>query len=472
MKSKPNWAIWTLYFGIVSLWCCGSPPAIFGQATRVFLVVNTSQGPGVESKEIADGETLVFDQPNLVAVVYTLGEGKSCDLVQAAKGPNTFHVTNQAGVLDIQVVRGNSKKSLPPMDTKSLRRTAIRVNIKTGNSQDSVFKISGYERVFPDDGPVVDMFGGKIPLQAGDVSITYETSALTHETLTGTMTAKLNHGWLLTTINLPDGKSGKVVIDTAATSSVLGQSALGPGTVIKKLESIEYSSDGEKRAAATMSAATGTVDQSGFLGKASLANVDCGGLNIPTLECSVLKSLPQELVDLGIIGIIGLDVLAAGNRLEISRTSDDAYELVLGGEPFDGSDTAASTVQDAFGLWFFDAICDDQKVKLLLDTGARYSILHEPQWQKLDRPGKNQNSPKTVSGLGGHKLSMDQYRFGSIIACGQTAEKWDVLVGKIQFFDSLGLVDVTGICGMDTLSRFDSIQIDFTNHKLVIKSRR
>ncbi len=465
MNSRRIYDGWALFLCLTLCQWYASPNNAWAQNARVFVISKTPQGPTIESKDIADGETLIFDQPDVVTVVYTLGEGKSCDLIPAGIGRRVFQVTNHAGVLDIRVEQLGSKKSLPPMDTKSLDPTTIRVNIKTGDGNNAVFRISGYSQLARDDGPLVDMFGGKIPLQPADVSVTYETTKLIQTALSGSISANLEHGWLLADIQLPHGKSGKAVLDTAATTSVFGKQALSSNTQIHKLESVELTAAGEKRSAATMAAATGDVNQGGFLGKATLADVDCGGLQIPSLEFNVLESMPAELTELGIIGIIGLDVLSAGERLAIKRLTPNQYELTLGDGETIPSGHRTGTIQEAFGLRFFDGEIENQSVRLLLDTGARYSIIDELQWRKLKSPGTNLNAAQSISGLGGQKTQMERYRFKSFSFSNQSLENWESLVGPFKVFESLGLTDVAGICGMDTLKHFDSIWIDFVNHK-------
>jgi hypothetical protein len=387
-------------------------------------------------------------------------------LIPAGKGLRSFQVTNDAGVLTIQVKQGATQKSLPPMDTRLLQNTSIRVNIRTGNNQDKVFRIDQYQQIQADDGPLVDLFGGKIPLQAGDVSITYETTSTTTARRSGKMVARFAHGWLLAELELADGQRGQVVLDTAATTSVISRRVLSEQAEIRPVESVEFSEGDIKRQTAAMAAATGDVASQTLLGKTTLQAVTCGGLQIDQHEFNVLSEFPQELTDLGIIGIIGLDWLAAGERLQINQTAADNYELILGGDFSQLPLEESVQLQSAFGLWFVPVTIAGQPASLLLDTGARYSLLHANHNRPLSFIGKPLQEAQQVAGLGGQQSKMDRFEFESLQLRELHLRPWQALVGDVKIFDSLGIKTVDGICGMNVLRQANRLAIDFKKQKL------
>ncbi|KXK55184.1 MAG: hypothetical protein UZ05_CHB002000653 [Chlorobi bacterium OLB5] len=150
---------------------------IFTQSIPVFLIKNSNGSPVIEKIDLRENEMQVYPRgknSENISLVLPVSEGISGDFVKADDS-NIMIARNKSGILSILVQKQDgTQKTILEKSFNELADYDIKVNI-TGYSVKKVFNITGYNTVIEDiNSPVIDMFGGKIPLNEGDFSITTE----------------------------------------------------------------------------------------------------------------------------------------------------------------------------------------------------------------------------------------------------------------------------------------------------------
>jgi hypothetical protein len=141
-----------------------------------FLIKEANTGIEIEKTIIENNRVEVINDPNVISVVFTLGEGMNGDMIQASKrkGMIIAQCVNNTLKLKIRNADG-TEKPLPDINTEDSKDLDIRVNVIGGNGERKAFLIQHYETIIHDKGPVLDMFGGKLPVANGDYLITTES---------------------------------------------------------------------------------------------------------------------------------------------------------------------------------------------------------------------------------------------------------------------------------------------------------
>jgi len=245
----------------------------------------------VEKLVIENNRVEVLNDPSIIAPLFSMSEGMNGDMIQKDRRGAMIIAQCKDNLLKLKIKSKDAvEKPLPDMNVVELKQMNIRLNVTGGDGIKKAFLIANYEDVREDKGPVIDMFGGKLPVMAGDYIITTETKKATDvSVLNGKVAFKIKNGWIVVPVIMSDGRQADFVVDLAATSTVIDKTILPSSTQINKIEMVEYSANGAKTKNASMQGATGNVQEDLLLGKALLDNMDIGDMHISDVNASVLK---------------------------------------------------------------------------------------------------------------------------------------------------------------------------------------
>ena len=119
------------------------------------------------------------------------------------------------------------------------------------------------------------------------------------------------------------------ILDLAATSTVINKNILPAEIEINKVEMITYNSSTNDTSKSSMQGATGTLTDDVFLGKAMIPVLSIGTLDVMNTNVSVLKSFPQKLEQIGVVGIMGLDILEQFSKFKILGLNDIGIKSII-----------------------------------------------------------------------------------------------------------------------------------------------
>jgi len=429
-----------------------------------FLLRESIGGVELEKVEIADGDELTFDGADVITVVVPVGTGQSGDLVKKDQRDGSFTIRSVDGELLISKKRSDGREmSYPPVKIADLSGYDLRVNIAGGEGTKMAFMISGYDETRVDDGPVIDMFAGMIPLEDGDYSITLEISeAAPRAGVSGETAVLYEEGFILAEGELSDGRKGWFIVDFGASGTVISKEFLPAWVDIEEVKGLEYSDKGRREVKSVMSGAGGEV--TGFLGNAHPGDLKFGDVMFPDVSVRVIEAMPA-FGSRKIAGILGLDLLRLCDRIAFEYPRSGPGMMMMQGR-HTIAETDAPSAEVPFYLVakhiFLDGEVNEVPVSLLLDTGARSSIISASIADKA-RLGEAPSGEKgELRGLDGTPVQSK-----SVIADRLRLGDWlrsdvPLLAADLSVFESIGLRQGGGIIGNDFLDDYRLIEIDFT----------
>jgi hypothetical protein len=447
------------YVALVLMAASMSPVPIATQpdVATVFFLRESGADVVVDSIALADGEMKVLSQQEVLAVILPFGtSGMSGDLVQKVQRTGRIAVLRRGGEIHVKIRRPDGQeRDLPAVKLAALAAVEIRVNVTGGGGFRKAYVVRGYRDIEPAPGPVLDMFGGKVPLAAGEFAITTEIRpGESLAPLEGRAPLEFDDGLLFVRGEIPGGAAGWFIVDFGAGTTTVDSRALPPDIAVRPLRGIENSGDGTREVAAVMHGAGGEV--SGFLGQAVLPRMTIGSVAISSARVNVVKSIPAFGRE--VAGVLGLDLLGRAAVASLDLSGSPA--LHLDPKPL----TNPSGVPVPFSLaarhLFLDATVDGVDVRLLFDTGARRTLVGpdvaERAGLRLDR-----EHVWEVRGLDGQRLELPSgvastLAFGSLEMTDQR-----IYVGELPALRAMGLHGTGGLLGMDVLARFSRVEIDF-----------
>jgi predicted aspartyl protease len=168
-------------------------------------------------------------------------------------------------------------------------------------------------------------------------------------------------------------------------------------------------------------------------------------------------------------GILGIDALQS-QRVDFDFAKQTMKIVPSRGVPARYLDDAiVVTARSRYGrLIMTDAELDGEKVTVVLDTGSSVSVGNEALRQQLARKGKLGATTRIelISVTGGTVLAeqtmLKKMRLGAI-----RLKEMPIAFAQVHPFDQLKLNDrPTMLLGMDVLSLFSRISVDFTTRKI------
>ncbi len=437
------------------------PSAVF--SAHIFYLTESFGRVEIEKVEIDDGDVITLDGEDVITVLIPLGVGQSGDLVKSEMRSGEITIRSSGGELHISKKQVDGREiSFPVVKIEDLSAYDMRVNIAGGDGTKKAFRISRYDDVETDDGPVIDMFAGRIPLEDGDYSITLEISAAeTAVHVSGETTIYYEGGFILAEGSLSDGRSGWFIVDFGASGTVITKEFLPAYIDIEEVRAMEYSDKGSREVKSAMAGAGGEV--TGFLGNARLGTLYVGDVKFPDVTVSVIESMP-DFGSREIVGILGFDLMKRCDRIAFEYPRGGSGVMMMG-ERHTMAETDAPSAEVPFYLVakhiFLDGEVNEVPVSFLFDTGARSSIISESKADQARLSEASGGSKGELRGLDGNPVETravvaDRLRLGEWLHS-------DVmfLAADLSVFESIGLRQGGGIIGNDFLDDYSLVELDF-----------
>jgi hypothetical protein len=454
-----------LCFFVLTLLSGGAPAtqAPGGQEWRFPILRRDGAGFAIEFVSLADGQVKVFQGSEVLSILMAYSAGQSGDLIESSKNRILIAQRTQ-GELRIRVRNhGQADRALPPVSANQLRRFDLRVNV-TGKFVKKAFFVRGETAEIDETGPVIDLFGGRIPLGDDDYAITLETSLRRSGTQSSGSAPLEYFDYLFTTARTAGGPVVTWVVDFGAGSSVAARSFLPSTIKVDKGLAAEYSTKGKRMVDYAVQGAGGPV--SGLM-TAALPDLQIGDIAFFDVRVDVVDELPP-LGGRPVAGIMGLDLLGRASSVLFSYDAEPPGRPIL--RLADRGNIAAHNVAEIpFSLVATHVMIRGQigtkLIYLVLDTGSPTTILPAGIADASDLQAKLKPG-KPIHGLDGKEIAVKSSRIGTLSLNNHVYSKIDCEFADLPIFDSYGLQGSCGLLGNSFLRRFRSIEVDFRHSVL------
>jgi|CXWL01.1.fsa_nt_gi hypothetical protein len=456
----------TLPFRLLLTFLALLPAVARAEDCRLFLLHRQAAGVALERLDVASGERTRLTMgagSEWITFVLPLSAGKSADLIQAAAGPAELVADCGADGLTVSVRRQNGQpRALPPVRLAELESYDLRVSVRPGVGSGQVFAVRGGTSITPADGPVLDLFGGRIPLAPGDYAVTLEASAASARPASAAVSGRAplvfdgEHAFVRGGID--GGVEGWWVVDLAAGRSVVVHSALPAGLGVTPVSSVEYSAQGARQSAGEMQGLGGAAR--GFLGAAEVPRISVGSLRFAAADVNVVSALPR-VGDRPIVGILGLDLLMRAPVVHLDYAAQG--ELSLGAQGSSGGSRVTFTIADRHV--FLAARIGARALSLVLDSGAKVSLLAPETAATLGLVAGSDGAVE-IRGLDGAATLAPSARVGELRIDGQTFADVTFHLAPLPALGAWGAESAAGILGNDFLRRFAAIELDFARREV------
>jgi predicted aspartyl protease len=236
------------------------------------------------------------------------------------------------------------------------------------------------------------------------------------------------------------------------------------------MEMIEYADGASTTKQATMQGATGSIDSNVFIGKYKLSNCLLHNLLVDEINTSVLREFPTPLAEMGIEGILGTDVLSRANAITINGLQDKkGGKVVLGSSHKSSKNELSFPIQRAAGLLFVDGQIDEIPVQLIMDTGARESIITASFAEEHNLELKILSTKKQIAGIDGVPIKATTVQIADLKIGDYSFGAQQMILGELGVLQSFGLQKGSAILGMDFFRRFTEVSFDLNNQRLFLR---
>jgi hypothetical protein len=446
---------------------------------RTFVLKRDGESVRIEAAAITQGMTRVFpanEATGTIGLLFPFGSGLSGDLVSRTDS-RVFIAQCLDGELRIRIRQPDGReRAWPNGKVAELAQTDMRVNIVWQRGE-RVFLLSGDGAVSIDStGPVVDIIGSKVPLDAGSYAITTEVTRRLHEPprrgaapMTVAMGESRVPAHLLVEVRNSHGTEGWMVLDVGSDRTVIGKSFLPPNADVVRSTGTEYSDKGSRVLDATLGGAGGAVEHR-FLGTAQLANLQLGNLGISDIQVDVLDSL-APIDGRAIVGILGLDVLRRSGRVRLTFGTRLSRGASIDFDPPELRQDARVVELPfavAAGHLFVKGQCGSVALHALLDTGSPWSFMSESLARSV-LPNATFDSVGTIAGLDEHRIVVRATAMPLISLGSSTHRNVPFRVAMLPVFANMGLRGETVLLGNSFFTRFHSMTLDFARHRLILE---
>jgi hypothetical protein len=436
----------------------------------LLLLVERDGTIALEATHFAAGETreiLLRPRSDVISFILPFGEGKSSDLVRQAGG-GALSAACSGEELTVSVRRADGGvRALPPVSSADLARLELRVNLKRGDGFERAFAVSSYDAIRVAAGPVLDLFGGRLPLAPGDWAITLEATARdAAPTLEGEVPLRFDGEHLFATARFSDGRSALFVVDLAAPSCAVRRDLLPPGTAVTKVTATAHGAEGDVPADARPVGLSGPV--AGPVARAVLSRLALGNVVFDAVEVTVLDGLPP-IGGREIGGLVGLDILRRAGVVEIAFEGGEQALLQMRGESRLAAPALPFSVADRH--LFLAGEVGGRALSLVVDTGAKVSLIGAPLAREL--------ALAAVPGMGVELRGLDR-----TLVVASRSRAAQLRIGGESFSDvvfavlpelaalrSWGLEPTAAVLGNDFWGRFRALEFDFRKEVLRLEPR-
>ena len=425
------------------------------QDCRLHVLGRTAGEFEVRRETIPDGEARAFIQNEaLLSLILPWSAGQSGEVVQPSQGPVAYAVRCEAGSITVTVQKKDAApRALPPIEAAALSRYRMRVSVTPGAGRATVFIVSPDGSVSRDTiAPPTDMFRGMVPLQAADVSITTEIREAVDRQVTGSAELRRAGPWFLASLAVQGGGKGDVIVDLGASRTLITRALLPPGIEPSALVAVEHGPEGERARRGSLGALGGEVAD---IRAARLPRLTIGGLTFEDVRVNVVDSLPL-IGGVQVAGIIGTDLLGAGPITRIDPSASGA-QLSLVNEAAPEPDLEAPFSRVG-GLVLFSARVGDRSIPLILDTGARSTLLSESVALALGLERLPQRD--TFRGLDRTPIETWSAVIPTMSLGSGRLDSLSVNVAPLPVLEAMGIAD-GGLLGQNLWERFSALEVDW-----------
>ncbi|MDP3908986.1 MAG: retropepsin-like aspartic protease [Gemmatimonadales bacterium] len=422
---------------------------------RVHVLGRTNGEFEIRRVSVRDGDARVFIQSeNVLSLILPWSAGQSGEVVQLSQGPVAFAARCEAGALVVTVQKqGVAPRALPRIEAAAAVRYRIRVSVTPGVGSGAVFIIAPDGSVARDTiAPPTDMFRGMVPLQPADVSITTEIREVAAGSVTGAAELRLGGPYFLATLEVPGAGKGDVIVDLGASRTLITREMLPPGVDASALVAVEQGPEGQRMRRGSMGALGGDISE---VLAARLPALTIGDLSFADVRVNVVDSLPR-IAGLTLVGIVGTDLLGAAPITRI-RTGAVGGELALVTAAEAGPDLEVPFSRVG-GLVLMSARTGDHSIPLILDTGARSTLLSESAARVLgleEVPGRD-----SFRGLDGKPVDTWAAIIPTVSLGSGRLDSWRVNVASLPILEAIGIPD-GGLLGQNLWERFAALEVDW-----------
>lgn len=433
---------------------------------QALLLTKKGEEISLEKVAIPNNQVEIFpikEDGENITIIFVYSAGMSGDFIKLSD-KKMLIAQCRAGELKIKIRKAdNSERELPPMNSADLSKYNIRVNV-TGKTIKKAFRVNHKGEIEVDkNGPVIDMFGGKIPIGDTDYSITIEvTEAKTNASIKGAVPLEFNQ-YLFVKAQIGDGQTTDFIVDTAAAQSILAKNILPESIKLSEAKSVEYSEKGKRILDYAAGGAGGSLKGLMF---AEVPLLKLGNLKFTDQSFLVIDALPK-LGGREIGGIIGLDLLQQAKKISFSypKNPNEKKDLVFSDQnlnAFKNEIKVPFTI--AFNHLYLNGKIGSDQIEFILDTGSPDTIITDKvaqsanlaDFQKVDFP---------IKGLDGKPINAQKSILNQLKIAEIVVPSLPVIVADLPVFQQRGLTK-TGLMGNSFLKQFSLIEIDFES-KLV-----
>ncbi len=352
-------------------------PSLAAQECDIPVLRQGPRGFSLQLERVPEGESAVLlreGAERVVTAVLPQGSGLAGDVVRGSES-SALVLRCDPGRLRVLVAGpgGGDAREVMSADRDAFDRYEVRVNAVRGDGAEAVFVVRGGV-IEPIDGPALDMFQGRVPLEPGDVAVTTETREVVSPAtpLEGTVALGSLGPYLSVPVGLPGGGRARFILDLAATRSLIRRDLLPAGTRVRELVATERSAGGTRRIGGAAEGAGGRAEDIGVV--ATVDWLALGDLRIERFE-PLVWDRPLRIAGEEVDGVLGLDVLRRADRIyaAFGAGSEGAGALRLGGPQLERA--REFRLREVRGLLFLEGRLGDLPVLGLLDTGARLSVI-------------------------------------------------------------------------------------------------
>ena len=441
--------------------------AAWGQDCSVPVLRRGPDGFSLRMEAVPAGQSGVLirgAEERVITVIVPVSAGVSGDVV---RGTEDEVLVIRCDEDQIRVLSGpaggGSVEEVMAAPKDAFHRYALRVNALGEDGERAAFWVRDGS-TGPDNGPVIDMFRGMVPLEEGDVSVTTEVAEPASSApsgIAGVVSLRALGPYTGVAVTFPDGRTGHFILDLGASRSVVYRHLLPEGTPVNRMVAVEHTAEGTREVGAHAQGAGGTA--SAISSVAQLEWVMVGDVRVEGFEPLVLDE-PFLVEGRPIDGVLGLDVLRRAGRIaaDFGRPGGPSV-LELGGDPVSGA--VEIPLQEVRGLLFADGTLGEVSALLLLDSGARLSVVPQSlarraSWRLSDTP------VDSLRGADGTPLAMHDAATPPLRLGHWTPPSTPFVAGPLPILDNLGLSRDSGILGQPFWQAVGRVQVDFRDRVL------
>ena len=441
------------------------------ESSNIFLVKQIGDEVSIDKIELKNNEFKLIQDENLITYIPVFAAGsKSGDLVDVDHRISGLVAGLVNGNIIVKAIKPDgSQKEMPSIEPQLGKELDIRINVTGANGFSKAILIQNYINVKVDNGPVLDMFGGTIPLNPGDFSFMFEfTEAKGGKAIEGEIPYIIDHDWIVVDCTLANEKIGRFVVDFGAATTFIPKTILPAGTEIEKFKIVEYSAEGVKESEGVTQGATGMVEN--IVGNAVLEKFQLGSIMLPDFKVQVLNDFPKPFLDLNISGVLGRDVLMKTDIVQISNLSKDAEKKLIFSkkdENFQASDLSIPFNFAGGGKIYIDGKIQGVPQHFFFDSG---SALNSIPKQFLDDNNIHYKvisaSKKLAFGIDGKGVESDVIELENITIGSIKNDTMEFDMQSVFALEKTGSGQETALLGMNFLNNYNNIIFDFVTNEI------